>query len=117
RIGLGGFISHVGLAVLLAGLILSRGFERQQHYVVQPGITAVPLEPKGPKDLVELINEDKLDFTNRKNEVSFKFMGNGQEKVLNPRLYYVFSGDQPMPQSRPDILKGWDHDFYVVVKD
>lgn len=117
RIGLGGFISHVGLAVLLAGLILSRGFERQQHYVVQPGITAVPLEPKGPKDLVELINEDKLDFTNRKNEVSFKFMGNGQEKVLNPGLYYVFSGDQPMPQSRPDILKGWDHDFYVVVKD
>ena len=34
---LGGFIAHVGVCVLMAGLILSRGFERKEQVITQRG--------------------------------------------------------------------------------
>lgn len=115
KMGLGSFVSHFGLAMLLAGLIISRGFERKQNYVVQPGITAVPLEAKGPRHLMELTDEDKLDFESRENTISLKLSENGKDFVAKPGLFYTFppQGEaQPFP--RPYIQRWLDHDLYVV---
>src|SRR5262249_43500774 len=39
----GGFIAHIGVSVLLAGLLLSRGFERKEEVMAKAGESVVAL--------------------------------------------------------------------------
>ncbi|MEQ1821554.1 MAG: cytochrome c biogenesis protein CcsA [Fimbriimonadaceae bacterium] len=107
----GAFIAHIGVAVAMAGLIVSRGFERVQEYFVQPGVTAIGTKPLGPKLAAELVIDKNWDFTKRDNKVEFKLTGDGHTFIAKPGLYYV--GDSPMVW--PSIQKSWSHDMYVVV--
>lgn len=115
RVGLGGFISHAGLAIMMAGLILSRGFEREQSYVIQPGISAVPLRPGGSNHLIELINEDKIDLEKRGNTMDLRMYGPGMSDIIaRPQLYYRANEEGKLsPQPRPDIIHMPGYDLYL----
>jgi cytochrome c-type biogenesis protein CcmF len=116
KLAMGSFVTHFGLATAMAGLIVSRGFERKQNYVLEPGSTAVGLEVNGPKHMVELVKDQKLNFEDRHNEVALKMMGDGQDFVARPGLYYNFPPNaDPQPMVWPYIKRWFSHDIYVVL--
>ncbi len=111
----GAFLAHLGVAVAMAGLIVSRGFERTQEYFVQPGVTAIGTKPLGPKQAVELIENQEYDFFHRDNKVAFKLSGDGQSFTARPGLYYILGKEAPQPMVWPSIERGLSHDMYVVL--
>lgn len=114
----GAFVSHLGVALALAGLIVSRGFEREQRHFVQAGSTAVPIMPKGIRSLVDLVPDQKLDLKNRDNKIAFKYSGPGPNFIATPGLYYTqnqTSGEWS-PVVWPYIQNYWTHDVYVALE-
>lgn len=37
KLGWGGFIAHIGIATFMAGMLISRGFEKKEQFFLQPG--------------------------------------------------------------------------------
>lgn len=118
KISGGAFISHLGVAVAMAGLIVSRGFELKQSYFVQAGTKAFPLDKGGLRNIVELVPDQKLDMLNRDNKVAFKFTGDGKEFIAKPGLYYKINPQdgEPQPIVWPYIQNNLSHDVYVVLE-
>ncbi len=117
KLGGGAFISHLGVAVAMAGLIVSRGFERQQQYFVQAGTTAIPTRDGGLRNLVELVPDQKLDLLNRDNKIAFKITGDGKDFVATPGLYYkVDQSGEPKPVVWPHIQSYASHDIYLALE-
>lgn len=114
----GAFISHLGVAVAMAGLIVSRGFEREQQHVVQAGSTAVPLKEKGIRSFVDLVENQEFKPMDRSNKIAFKFSGPGKQFVATPGLYYSLppQGGEPAPVVWPHIENFWSHDLYVALQ-
>ncbi|MEQ1933944.1 MAG: hypothetical protein ABL962_08710, partial [Fimbriimonadaceae bacterium] len=112
----GAFLAHLGVAVAMAGLIVSRGCERIQEYFVQPGVAAIGTKPLGPKQAVELIEDQDFDFFHRDNKVALRMTGDGQSFTSRPGLYYIMAKDkEPQPMIWPSIERRLSHDMYVVL--
>lgn len=106
----GGFLTHVGLVVAVAGLIVSRGFEQKQQVFVQEGVPASAL---GYTVQFEGMSKNMLTPDNR---IQLSLQGHSGRHVVDPELYYLpREGQDPMAVARPSILGfGW-HDLYVAV--
>lgn len=111
----GGFTAHIGLAVLLAGLILSRGFEQKEQVITQRGVP------------VRALNEYTLtpgdwngkDAADRDAKLAIEVMGpNGLKFTAFPGLYWV-GDDKGEPQSMrwPFIRRSLSHDLYLALGD
>jgi cytochrome c-type biogenesis protein CcmF len=108
----GGFVAHLGLAVLFTGLIVSRGFERTERMWVrgdQPekgnlGYTLAFKEMTG-KSLYD--REGKVLFT--------VTPPNGEPFTASPGLYYqrAMDGGEDKPMVWPHIQRYAAHDFYL----
>jgi len=113
KLGIGGFISHLGVAMLMAGLIISRGFEEKESDVVVPG--------GGPtKILGYSIAFDKLEnksLTDRDGKALFAIEGpDGQHFEADPGLYYYPGDDGAMTAMVwPYIQRHLAHDFYMAM--
>lgn len=113
--GTGGFWAHVGLAVLLAGLILSRGFERKEEIMVRPGAVAAGdgmgyrIDFKGPttSDIFRRDRKIRMELTSP----------NGDTIHAEPALFYTDTGDggEPKPTVWPHIDRHVSHDTYVAM--
>lgn len=115
-LGVGPFLSHIGVALAMAGLIVSRGLERHQEYALQPGLPAFPLMAGTPSPTLELIPDQKFDFFNRKNKVRLKVSGDGPEFVASPGLSYsIAQSGEPQPITWPHIQRWASHDLYLVL--
>ncbi len=114
---IGPFLSHIGVATAMAGLIVSRGFEREQTYVLQPGYDAVALQDGGLKHSIKLIKDQKFDFFDRSNKVALSMDGDGEPFTAQPGLYYTVNGQtgEPSPVTWPFIQRWFTHDVYVVL--
>ncbi|MDR3691315.1 MAG: cytochrome c biogenesis protein CcsA [Fimbriimonas sp.] len=113
RLTLGGFVAHAGLAILFAGLIISRGFEQTDRGVVDPAM--------GPTTLLGYqIAFDRLDsksIDDRDGKVRFSVTSpDGQKFEADPGLYY-YEGDGGTPTAMvwPYIDKHLSHDFYMAM--
>jgi len=82
KMGGWGFMSHIGVAILMAGLVLSRGLEQKADFVVQEGgmNTALGYIIAGKRHTNE-------DITNRGNKVLFDVERNGKVEEFAPGLY------------------------------
>lgn len=107
KLGIGGVLSHVGIAVMLAGLILSRGFERKEQIFVQKGSPASALGYN-----VEFQNQTKEDIFDRKNKVKFLVANQQQKFEVFPALYYTREGQDMKPTVWPHIERALSHDIY-----
>jgi len=116
RTSAGAFLSHLGVAVALAGLIVSRGFEREQRHYVQNGSTGLPIFPKGVRSFVELVPEE-WNLEDRNNKIAFRFFGDEKNFVARPGLYYAANGGdgQLAPVVWPHIQRYASHDLYVAL--
>jgi cytochrome c-type biogenesis protein CcmF len=110
RSSLGGFTAHFGLAMLLAGLILSRGFEHKEQVIV-PADRAVRA-----LDYVisfEGVTDEKLK--DRDGKVRFAVAGERDRFVARPGLYYYPSNDGEKAQVWPHIQRQLSHDVYFTL--
>ncbi len=116
--GIGPFVAHMGVAIAMAGLIVSRGFERKQQYALQPGLPALGLDQGGPAPILDLAvaSLDASKFFDRDNKVSVKVSGDGPTFVATPGLYYnVDQSGEPKPVTWPHIQRWLSHDLYLVL--
>lgn len=113
RLGIGGFVAHIGVAVLMAGLIISRGFEQKDSDIVTPG--------GGPRKILGYsIAFDHLQnksLTDRDGTAVFSVEGpDGQHFEATPGLYY-YNGDDGALTAMvwPFVQKHLAHDFYMAM--
>jgi cytochrome c-type biogenesis protein CcmF len=111
KLSLGGFVSHFGIALLLAGLIISRGFERKEDQLVQEGT------PTRLLDYVVEYQTHTSELVDRDNKVLFQVSGlHGGQFVARPGLYYFRGGDgEPKPMVWPHIQRQASHDIYFTL--
>lgn len=114
--GIGSFVSHLGVALAMAGLIVSRGLERKQQYALVPGMPALGMEAGGPSPTIELVPKQPFDFFDRDNKVRIKVSGEGTDFVAAPGLYYTVPQEgEPQPTTWPAIQRWLSHDIYLVL--
>jgi cytochrome c-type biogenesis protein CcmF len=107
---LGGFVAHLGFATLMAGLILSRGFEQKESDYVQQGMPAKLLDYT-----VTYKGMTGKGVTDRDSKVLFDVASpDGSHFVARPGFYMYDKGDQePGVQVWPHVEKSLSHDVYL----
>ena len=107
-LGMGAFVAHLGLAVLLGGLILSRGYERKEQIEVRPGRAAT-----GLGYTVAYKGATTGDFYDRSRKIEFDVtMPDGKQFVARPG-HYRFNPEEPKDQVWPYIEHFAGHDVYL----
>jgi len=104
----GGYVAHLGLAVVMAGLILSRGLERKQQEFIPSMGSAQLLDYK--VTFKEVTGKDLYD---REGKVVFDVDGPGAEDFqATPGLYYYDSNGEAKSQVWPFVKSYPTHDVY-----
>lgn len=109
KLGVGGVLAHAGVSILMTGLILSRGLERHEEFVIQKGGTAAALGY-----LVTAGEMTSSDLTDRNNKVEFRLERNDTRIDLKPGLYMMATSEQPMVW--PSIAHRGLHDVYFSLR-
>lgn len=113
---LGGFVAHLGFAVLMAGLIFSRGFERKEQVIAQQNTSGTALDyVLTPTGL-----QAGRDLSDRNGKLEVEMQGPGQKPfTATPGLYWLppdESGKQNT-QRWPYIRRWFSHDLYLALGD
>ena len=95
-LSIGGFIAHMGIATLLAGLIFSRGLEHKEEVVLQEGDVTSGLGYK--IHFLGMSHEEEGGLLLRDNKAKFAMDGPNSGFIAYPGLYYILNNDQP-PQA------------------
>ena len=110
-LGTGGFVAHLGLAVLLGGLILSQGYERKTTLNVRRGAPA-----SGLGYTVALRGATTNDLDDRSRKVEFDVTTpEGGRFVARPGHYQYRSGEETKDQVWPAIERFPARDVYVAM--
>lgn len=112
KLGLGGFVSHIGVATLMAGMILSRGFERKEQDVIQPGDTVRMLGYA-----VEYKGFTKDSILDRDNKAEFFLQGANTQFTARPGLYAFEQDGQQKWMTWPHIEHNLTHDIYFSLHE
>lgn len=107
--GIGGFVAHLGIATLFAGMIMSRGFEQKQQIFVQGGRSTSALgytiDYKGLDGKSEMDPDEKAKFD--------IVAPSGETFTATPGLYFRPQPDgAPKPMVWPYVRRYAAHDFY-----
>lgn len=107
KLGVGPFIAHFGIAVLLSGLIISKGLEKREVTVVsqnQPGAAL------GYMIKFKSLDPDKLE--DRSNVVKFDVTNEQGTHEIDPNMYYTGPNTA---QVWPYIERSLSHDVYFFM--
>lgn len=115
KLGLAPFVTHLGVAVLMFGLIISRGFERKEQTFVtetHPGLTN--------SYLIKYAGQTS-ERKDRNNKVRFEVYDKNDPKkpmfIATPGLYYVAAEDgQENAMVWPHIQRYAFHDVYMALQ-
>ncbi len=110
--GIGSFLTHIGVITTLLGLIVSRAFQQKVEFQVQQGR---PAEALGYSMTFERILGE--NFMERENRVEFSMVGRGEDLKVSPILFYTDRNpeEDPAPTVRPFILHRPLHDIYITL--
>ncbi len=110
-LGTGGFVAHLGIAVLMGGLVLSRGYERKETLTVRAGMPA-----SGMGYTVAYKGTTTSDFDDRSRKVEFDVTTpDGGHFVARPGHYQYGQGDERKDQVWPAIERFPTRDVYVAM--
>lgn len=113
KMSLGGFVAHIGLAVFMTGMLISRGFELTDRGVVDPAMGETTI--MGYK--IAFDHLDQKSQADRDGKVIFNVTApDGEKFKASPGLYY-YPGDDGNPTAMvwPYIDKSFSHDFYMAM--
>ncbi|MBV6459875.1 MAG: hypothetical protein HONBIEJF_03030 [Fimbriimonadaceae bacterium] len=106
----GGFLSHLGVMMLVLGLIVSRGFEKSERTGVQAGSSSPAL------GYLLTYRDFTKSLIDRDNKILFDVTGPNGTFQASPGLYFkVRPQGEPQPVSWPWIRRDWSHDFYLAI--
>jgi cytochrome c-type biogenesis protein CcmF len=110
------FITHGGVAMLMAGLIVSRGFERKIQTFVMDG------HPGTLLDYAIRYKGMTSNFADRENKMQFEVISaNGSKPVdfiATPGFYYIESGDgHKDPMAWPHVQRSAFYDLYFTMHE
>jgi cytochrome c biogenesis factor len=112
KLGIGPFISHLGIAVLLSGLIVSKGLERTEKVIIRDGVPGTALGYK-----IAFKDFDPSRYYDRSNVVKFDVTTpDGKHHEIDPNLYYYQAGDKEEAQTWPFIERTLSHDMYFFMQ-
>lgn len=110
KLGWGPFVAHFGVAMLMAGMVLSRGFERKAELFVQDGVPARGL------GYTITYKTHTGGFTDRNNKMLFEVQSETDKFEARPGLYYtVGSQGEVNPMVWPHIQRFASHDIYFTL--
>jgi cytochrome c-type biogenesis protein CcmF len=109
----GGFVAHMGIAILFAGLIISRGMERKDQILMQEGDTGTGLGYT--VSYLGMTHNEEQGVLNRDNKVLFNVSGPDGDFTARPGLYYVMDPDGTKAMVWPHIEHMLTHDIYFMM--
>lgn len=112
KLGWSPFIAHIGVAVLMAGLIMSRGFERKIQTTMIEG------EPASVFDYMLVYQGQTSTKFDRNNKVKIDVISHKDGKKVftaMPGLYYVEMGGQEQAMIWPHIERHLFYDTYITL--
>ncbi len=113
-VSLGGFIAHIGIATLMAGLIISTAFQEKQSILLEEGDTVSALGYK--ISYVGMSHPEQFGLLNRDNKVLFRLTGASNSFTARPGLYYVRDDNgKPTPQLWPHLQHFPFYDIYFTL--
>ncbi len=122
RSSIGGFVAHVGIAVLMAGLIVSRGFERKSGLALvekDGSATALGYTITYKGRTIERGDPEQYLY-DRNNKMEFDVRGHGESFTASPGLFYVRNMQDPESAPNqmlwPSIHRALDHDIYLTLR-
>lgn len=111
KMGVGSFIAHLGMAILLGGLIISKSLEREEKAFVREGSPGAALGYT-----IAFKDYDPSRYYDRNNFVKFSVTNPaGVAHDITPTLYYYPSGDGEAAQVWPYIERTLSHDMYFFM--
>lgn len=115
KVGLAPYLTHIGVTVLMTGLIVSRGFERVDQTMVMEG------HPGQALDYLVSYKGMTSTIEDRDNHVKFQFASANRPDVAlftaTPGLYNVHTDDgQTNVMVWPHIQKSLFQDVYVALR-
>jgi cytochrome c-type biogenesis protein CcmF len=116
RVTVGGFIAHMGVAILLLGMVVSRGFERKEQVLLPKN------EPAEGLGFTITRGDDRLlpasTAMKQMKELPITFVRGDQKFVALPEYWQRLQPGDPNPQrmTRPWIKRGFDNDIYVSIR-
>lgn len=112
KMGLGGFLAHIGVATAMSGLILSRGLELKDQILVAEGM---PGNGLGFSIAYNGMTSDPMK--DRNNKINFDVStssSKGVQFTAHPGFFFIPGDDgQPSPFSWPHIQRYLTHDVYL----
>lgn len=114
KMGVGGFVAHIGIAVLMAGLIVSRGFEKKETIDLQEGDTAHALGYAVTYEGMTHSEEGGLFMHD--NKALFQFQQPGDTFTARPGLYYIQNNSgEVSAMVWPYLEHRLTHDIYITL--
>jgi cytochrome c-type biogenesis protein CcmF len=108
---IGGFLSHLGFATLLAGLVISRGFQQKQDVFVRPDRPEQALDYS-----IRYMGRTTEDPYDRNGKVLFGVSNPDLQFTAQPGLYYYRDTEgQDKPMVWPHIQREFSHDIYMAM--
>jgi cytochrome c-type biogenesis protein CcmF len=105
------FLAHVGVAVLMAGLIISRGYEQHVQLQVKEGTHDVGL------GYMVSYKRQTSDPYDRNNKALFELQSPSDKFEASPGLYYVDGGQEGLrPMVWPHIESRPFYDIYFALQ-
>lgn len=116
--GIGAFVTHAGVALLLLGLIVSRAFEKTDFdgvTLTRPGRLALLPNKTYLASIEKIPTPEQLSNPDNRLEFLLRNAEGEGEYAFRPNFYYVTRGGEATPISRPDILRRPLYDLYFVM--
>lgn len=116
--GIGAFVTHTGVTLLLLGLIVSRAFEKTAIdgvTLTQPARLALLPNRTYLATLESLPKPEQLSNPNNTLDFLVKNTAGSDETTFRPIFYYEMQDGNPTPISRPAIQRHALYDMYFVV--
>lgn len=114
RLTLGGFLTHLGLAIAVLGLILSYGYERKERVVILQGQDTFAMGYKWR--YLGMTGNEKFPgdpLADKFNRVRIEIASHNEKFIVEPRFYQDQRRETGNNVVWPAILRWWDHDLYV----
>jgi len=116
--GVGAFLTHAGVALLVLGLIVSRAFEKTAIdgvTLTQPARLALLPNKTYLATIAGLPSPEQMSDPNNRLEFLVKNSTGSGETVFRPNFYYEIQDGKATPISRPAIQRHALYDMYFVV--
>jgi cytochrome c-type biogenesis protein CcmF len=103
-----GFMTHLGFALVIVGVIFSSGYSKSERVVLPQG------EPQAVENF-QLTFQGEIQETNQQNSVSLLLAQNGKSQEVRPRLYFSTYTQEQM--RKPYIARSLTSDLYLAPLD